>query len=156
MNCSRCLGLMIEDQYLDMESQYGQMWARSLRCVNCGYVHDSVIEQNRLARQEQVVAHPSGEPDYQDDEVHLGVESIIRRAARSRKWLTRQLHLLGPQVDGALAVSVINVCLNSFVNVVKIFGLIGFCRKQPTESSRQIQHSLEAWSSPDFVDTFGA
>jgi hypothetical protein len=89
--------------------------------VNCGYVHDSVIEQNRLARQEQVVTRPSDEPDYQDDEVHLGVESIIRRAARSRKWLTRQLHLLGPQVDGALAVSVINVCLNSFVNVVKIF-----------------------------------
>jgi hypothetical protein len=24
---------------------------------------------------------PSGEPDYQDDEVHLGAESIIRRAA---------------------------------------------------------------------------
>ena len=81
MNCSRCLGLMIEDQFLDMEGQYGQMWARSLRCVNCGHIHDSVTEQHRLARQEQVVALPSGEPDYQDDEVHLGVESIIRRAA---------------------------------------------------------------------------
>jgi CheY-like chemotaxis protein len=49
--------------------------------MNCGHVHDSVIEQNRLARQEKVVALPSGEPDYQDDEVHLGVESIIRQAA---------------------------------------------------------------------------
>jgi hypothetical protein len=27
------------------------------------------------------VALPTGEPDYQDDEVHLGAESIIRRAA---------------------------------------------------------------------------
>jgi hypothetical protein len=27
------------------------------------------------------VALPSGEPDYQDDEVHLGAESIIRQAA---------------------------------------------------------------------------
>jgi hypothetical protein len=81
MNCSRCQGLMIEDQFLDMESQYGQMWARSLRCVNCGHVHDSVIERHRPARQEKVMALHSDEPDYRDDEVHLGAESIIRRVA---------------------------------------------------------------------------
>lgn len=78
MNCSRCQGLMIEDQFLDMESQYGQMWVRSMRCVNCGHVHDAVIEQHRPARQEKVMAFPSSEPDYQDDEVHLGAESLIR------------------------------------------------------------------------------
>jgi hypothetical protein len=72
---------MIEDHFLDMASQYGQMWARSLRCVNCGFVHDSTIEQHRLARPEKVAALPSGEPDYQDDEVHLGAESFIRRTA---------------------------------------------------------------------------
>jgi hypothetical protein len=81
MNCSRCRGLMIEDQFLDLEGAYGEMWTTSLRCVNCGHVHDSVIEQNCLARQEKVLALPSGEPDYQDDEVHLGAESFIRRAA---------------------------------------------------------------------------
>ena len=81
MNCSRCRGLMIEDQFLDLQSQYGQMWARSLRCVNCGYVHDSTIEQHRLARPEKVAAHPSREPDYQDDEVRLRAEAIIWRAA---------------------------------------------------------------------------
>jgi uncharacterized Zn finger protein len=79
MTCSRCSGLMIEDQFLDLESPYGQMWAASLRCANCGHVHDSAIEQHRLARQEKVVALPGGEPDYQDDEVHLGAESFIRR-----------------------------------------------------------------------------
>ena len=81
MHCSRCRGLMIEDRFLDMESTYGQMWAASLRCVNCGHIHDSVTEQHRVARPETVVALPSGEPDYQDDDVHLGAESIIRRAA---------------------------------------------------------------------------
>lgn len=81
MTCVRCLGLMIKDQFLDLESPYGQMWATSLRCVNCGHVHDSVIEQNRPARQEKGVARLSSEPDYQDDEVHLGVESLIRQAA---------------------------------------------------------------------------
>jgi len=79
MTCLRCQGLMIEDQFLDLESPYGQMWATSLRCANCGHVHDSAIEQNRLLRQEKVVAPPTGEPDYQDDEVHLGAESFIRR-----------------------------------------------------------------------------
>ena len=81
MTCLSCRRLIIEDQFLDLESPYGQMWATSLRCANCGHVHGSVIEQPRLARQEEVAASPGGEPDYQDDEVHLGAESIIRRAA---------------------------------------------------------------------------
>jgi len=81
MTCSRCCGHMVEDHFLDFEGSYGQMWTTSWRCVNCGRVNDSVIEQNRLARQEQVLALSSGEPDYQDDEAHLGAESFIRRTA---------------------------------------------------------------------------
>jgi hypothetical protein len=72
---------MIEEHLLDMKGAFGEMWTTSLRCMNCGHIHDSVTEQHRLARQEQVAALPSGEPDYQDDEVHLGAESIIGRAA---------------------------------------------------------------------------
>ena len=81
MTCSRCLGLMVDDQFLDLQGSYGQMWTASWRCVNYGCVHDSAIERNRLVRQEKVWALPSGEPDYQDEEVHLGSESFIRRAA---------------------------------------------------------------------------
>ena len=81
MNCSRCLGLMVEDQLLDLEGAYGEMWTTSLRCVNCGHVHDSVIEQHRLARQEQVLVLSSGEPDYQDDEVYFESEVFLRLAA---------------------------------------------------------------------------
>jgi hypothetical protein len=40
-----------------------------------------VIERHRPARQEKVMALHSDEPDYRDDEVHLGAESIIRRVA---------------------------------------------------------------------------
>jgi hypothetical protein len=40
-----------------------------------------VTEQNQLACQKKVLAFPSGEPDYQDEEVHLGVESFMRRVA---------------------------------------------------------------------------
>ncbi|MEO7860206.1 MAG: hypothetical protein ABIU05_07130 [Nitrospirales bacterium] len=81
MTCSRCQGLMIEDQFLDLEGAYGEMWTTSWRCVNCGCVHDAVIEQHRRARQEQVLVFPSGESDYQDVEVHPGSESFLRRAA---------------------------------------------------------------------------
>ena len=81
MTCSRCCGLMVEAQVLDMEGAYGEMWATSRRCVNCGHVHDAVIEQHRLAQQQNVLVAPSGESDYQDDEVHPGVKSFITRAA---------------------------------------------------------------------------
>ena len=80
MTCVRCQGLMVEDQLFDFQGTYGFMWMKGWRCVNCGRVHDSAIEQHRLAREEKVLALATGEPDYQDDEVHLGAESFIRRA----------------------------------------------------------------------------
>lgn len=81
MNCSRCRGLMVEDHFLDFEGTLGHMWTTGHRCMNCGHVHDPVIAQHRLAREKTVLALPSGEPDYQDEEVHLGSESYIARAA---------------------------------------------------------------------------
>ncbi len=80
MNCSRCQGLMTEDHFLDFEGGYREMWATSWRCLNCGHVYDAVIEQNRLARQEKLVVC-SSEPDYEDDEVYLGAEFFITKAA---------------------------------------------------------------------------
>jgi len=83
MTCIRCSGLMIEGHVLDFEGAYGQMRRTSWRCVNCGRVHDSAIEQHRLARPEKVLALATVEPDYQDDEVHLGAESFIRPVGES-------------------------------------------------------------------------
>ena len=81
MTCSRCRGFMVEDQFLDFEGSYREMWATSWRCLNCGHVYDFTIEQNRLAHEKKMLTLPSGEPDYQDDEVHLGSESFTRLAA---------------------------------------------------------------------------
>ena len=81
MNCSRCRGFMVEDHFLDFEGAFREMWATSWRCLNCGQVYDAVIEQNRLARRETVVMFSSSEPDYQDEEVHPGAESVIKQAA---------------------------------------------------------------------------
>ena len=72
MKCTRCQGLMIEGQFMDLEEAYGFMWTTSWRCVNCGHVSDFVIAHNRLARHELT---------YQDDEVHLGAEACNNRLA---------------------------------------------------------------------------
>jgi len=72
---------MVENQLFDLEGTYGHMWTTSLRCMNCGHVHDSVMAQNRQIQQPKVVVVSSGAPDYQDDEVHLGAESYLRLAA---------------------------------------------------------------------------
>jgi len=81
MTCSRCCGLMVEEQLLDFAGAYGQMWATSRRCVNCGHIYDAVIAQHRLPRLEKVLVPSSEEPDYQDEDVYLGAETLIRRAA---------------------------------------------------------------------------
>jgi len=81
MTCSRCSGFMLESLFLDLEGGFGEMWARTWRCVNCGHVHDAVIERNRLAVTEQDLAYASSEPASQDDDIHLGVESSHRLAA---------------------------------------------------------------------------
>ena len=45
--CTRCHGLMLEEQIIDMEGAYGEMWSTCSRCVNCGHRHDAVIQQHR-------------------------------------------------------------------------------------------------------------
>ena len=81
MICSRCRGFMVEDQFLDLQGAFGHMWTTSWRCVNCGRIHDSVIEQHRQDPQEKALVLSCGEPDYWDEEIYLGAESIIRQAA---------------------------------------------------------------------------
>ena len=77
MRCSRCSGFMVEAAMLDMEGGFGEMWARSSRCVNCGHVHDAVIERNRPALMKQSLAYASSETAHQEDDVLLGVESHV-------------------------------------------------------------------------------
>jgi uncharacterized Zn finger protein len=81
MHCSRCQGLMLKDHLLDMEGGFEEMWAQSWRCVNCGAVHDAVIEMNRFARRENVLVLTSGQPHTQEDDIYLGAEAFIRPAA---------------------------------------------------------------------------
>ncbi|MBH0184373.1 MAG: hypothetical protein HP494_03155 [Nitrospira sp.] len=51
MNCSRCQGLMVPDNLIDMRESYLPMWMRGLRCVACGNVVDPLIAHNRMRQQ---------------------------------------------------------------------------------------------------------
>ena len=81
MTCSRCSGFMQESLFLDVQGSYGERWASSWHCLNCGHTHDPVLERNRLVQQEKVLVVPSGEPGNQDDDIHLGPEASISLAA---------------------------------------------------------------------------
>lgn len=47
MTCARCQGLMVTDSFIDLH-ETGHLWMKAWRCMNCGYVVDTVMAQNRL------------------------------------------------------------------------------------------------------------
>jgi len=69
MICSHCGNLLIEDRFMN--------WPARWRCLKCGHVEDSLSVQSFRARQEKGFLLKSAEPDYWDEEVHLGSESFV-------------------------------------------------------------------------------
>lgn len=82
MNCSRCQGLLVRDHFLDFDGTIGHMWAYGYRCMNCGNVHDPVIEQHhRLAREHQALAFQNDERKAEENELIPESQTVIMRAA---------------------------------------------------------------------------
>lgn len=81
MNCSRCQGLMVREHFLDFEGTYGHMWASGYRCMNCGNVHDPLIEQHRLTKAQPKLMITNVEGGHEEDELLTDVHSVIMRAA---------------------------------------------------------------------------
>ena len=50
MECSRCHGLMVGEDLIDLRESYLPMWMRGLRCISCGNIVDPVISRNRMSR----------------------------------------------------------------------------------------------------------
>ena len=69
MICSRCGALLVEDRFMD--------WTARWRCLKCGLVHDWASIQTHLVNEANRLFSRSSEPDYCDEEVHLGSESFI-------------------------------------------------------------------------------
>ena len=79
--CTRCQGLMIEDHCLDFEGTHGHMWAKAHRCMNCGNVHDSVIEQHRLATPQPALVLTSSALEYEAAAHDEDIQPAALRAA---------------------------------------------------------------------------
>jgi len=47
MLCHRCRGLLIYETFGDLREEAGCM-SPAIRCINCGYIEDSVVRANRL------------------------------------------------------------------------------------------------------------
>ena len=52
MNCSRCNGYMMQEDYLGIGDEIGQVRSIAWRCLCCGEVIDPVILKHRSSRPE--------------------------------------------------------------------------------------------------------
>ena len=81
MECTRCQGLMVEDQFFDFEGTHGFMWMKGWRCMNCGHAADPVIEANHRLHEATVLVRPSEEAEYEKAHACLRAETVTRSAA---------------------------------------------------------------------------
>jgi RNase P subunit RPR2 len=47
MICQRCRGLLVREALSDLREEPGCM-CPAMRCINCGFIEDSVVRANRL------------------------------------------------------------------------------------------------------------
>lgn len=57
MLCQRCRGLLVRETFGDLRTETGRMCSAT-RCINCGYIEDSVVRANRLRPPEAKRAVP--------------------------------------------------------------------------------------------------
>ena len=51
MECTRCDGLMVADNLIDMQESSIPMWMKGWRCVSCGNIIDPLIQRHRMIQQ---------------------------------------------------------------------------------------------------------
>jgi hypothetical protein len=81
MECIRCQGLMVEDQFFDFEGTQGFMWMKGWRCMNCGHAVDPVIEANHRLHDATVLVLSPEELEKANEYVCLRAEPVTRVAA---------------------------------------------------------------------------
>jgi hypothetical protein len=51
MQCTKCEGLMVSDNLLDIKESAIPMWMKGWRCVSCGNIVDPLILKHRMSQQ---------------------------------------------------------------------------------------------------------
>ncbi len=62
MHCTRCEGLMVVDDLIDMQESSIPMWMRGWRCVSCGNIVDPLIQRHRLTQGTRALRLVKGKP----------------------------------------------------------------------------------------------
>ena len=55
MQCPRCIGLMVGENFFDAQDDTGQLSFEGLRCLVCGEILDPLIIENRAILQSTLV-----------------------------------------------------------------------------------------------------
>jgi hypothetical protein len=55
MECTRCDGLMVADNLIDIQESAIPMWMKGWRCVSCGNIVDALIQQHRMIQKAAAV-----------------------------------------------------------------------------------------------------
>jgi len=59
MKCTRCNGLMVMDDCLDIKGGPGELWIKAFRCIACGNLTDPIIRRHQSPGiQAQVISLP--------------------------------------------------------------------------------------------------
>ena len=56
MTCTRCEGLMVTDDLIDLQESYHPMRLSGYRCLSCGNVVDTLIQRHRMVQNSHL--HP--------------------------------------------------------------------------------------------------
>ena len=72
MRCTRCDGLMVADNLIDIQESSIPMWMKGWRCVSCGNIVDPLIQQHRMIQEAGVLRL-------------LGAETILPQVRHSLK-----------------------------------------------------------------------
>lgn len=61
MTCTRCKGLMVADDLIDLQESYVPMWMRGWRCVACGNIVDPLITRHRMMQRVGALGAPQAD-----------------------------------------------------------------------------------------------
>jgi glutamate-1-semialdehyde aminotransferase len=81
MECIRCRGLMVGEQFYDFERAHGFMWMKGWRCMNCGHAEDPIIAANRRLHQATVLLRLSEKSENENAHMYLRTTAVPRVAA---------------------------------------------------------------------------
>lgn len=61
--CTRCEGLMVPDDLVDLQESYHPMRLQGHRCLSCGNVVDSLIQRHRMVQNSHLEPVTSSAPE---------------------------------------------------------------------------------------------